>query len=115
MFKRLLPIILFVLAVDLIAIQAPLTIFGASLLLYIGWFGATALVLSSLILYFNFQLRERSGMPRQALMNVFFMLFFPKVIMSLLLLVEDAVRLVKLAGNGILSLTAGGFRFGVER
>lgn len=115
MFKRLLPIILFILAVDLIAIQAPITIIGASALLYAGWFGATALVLGSLILYFNFQLRERSGMPRQALMNVFFMLFFPKVIMSLLLLVEDAVRLVKLAGNGILSLTEGGFRFGVER
>jgi predicted MPP superfamily phosphohydrolase len=115
MFKRLLPIILFILAVDLIAFQAALTVFSASSLLYAIWFGSSALVLGSLILYFNFQLRERTGMPRQALMNVFFMLLFPKIIITLLLLVEDVIRVLKLISNGILSFADQSFRFGIER
>lgn len=104
MFKRLLPIILFIIVVDVIAIQAFETIFGASVLLQSLFFGASAIVISTLLLYFSSDLRKRIPIPRQLLMGIFFMLLFPKFIIALLLLGEDVFRMLGWAANGLLSL-----------
>ncbi|HNF68122.1 MAG TPA: metallophosphoesterase [Chitinophagales bacterium] len=115
MLRRLLPIIIFVIGADIVSIQAATNIFGSSTLLYGIWTGATVLVLASLFLYFSREMRKRSGIARPVLMSTFFMLLFPKVIVSVLLLIEDVVRLTKLMANGVITALGSDFNFGLGR
>ena len=94
----------FILAIELYAYQALLTVFPGSNILPFFYFGGTALIFLSILLYFNLKLQEKIKIPRQLLMAVFFLLFIPKIFTSLLLILEDAVRLIKLGVNGVTSL-----------
>ncbi len=91
----------FILALEVYAFQAFKTVFPASTLLPFIYFSSTALILGSLVLFFNFETRERLRVPRQLLMAVFFLLFAPKFFISVLLIPEDLIRLVKTGLNGI--------------
>ncbi len=94
----------FILAIELYAYQALITVFRGSNILPFFYFGGTALIFLSILLYFNLKLQEKIKIPRQLLMAVFFLLFIPKIFTSLLLILEDAVRLIKLGVNGVTSL-----------
>ncbi len=106
----------FILAIEIYAYQALITVFPGSTVLPFLYFGGTALIFGSILLYFNFKLQEKIKIPRQLLMAVFFLLFIPKIFTSLFLFLEDIVRLVKLGANGIISLVGNSeFIFGTGR
>ena len=102
----------FVFGIELYAFQAFATIAGSSSLLVPIYFSITAIIVISVLIYFNFKLRERLRIPRQLLMANFFLLFIPKFFISVFLLVEDAVRLVK---SGINLIGGNAFNFGLAR
>lgn len=102
----------FVFGIELYAFQAFATIAGSSPLLLPIYFSITAIIVISVLIYFNFKLRERLRIPRQLLMANFFLLFIPKFFISIFLLIEDAVRLVK---SGINLIGGNAFNFGLAR
>lgn len=89
----------FVFGIELYAFQAFATITGNAPLLAPVYFAITGIIVLSVIIYFNFNLRERLRIPRQLLMANFFLLFIPKFFIGLFLLIEDIVRLLKAAIN----------------
>ncbi len=89
----------FVFGIELYAFQAFATITGNAPLLAPVYFAITGIIVLSVIIYFNFNLRERLRIPRQLLMANFFLLFIPKFFIGLFLLIEDIVRLLKTAIN----------------
>lgn len=105
----------FILGIELYAFQAYLNVFGPSVLLASIYFGAAAIVIASILVYFNFEFRRKMHIPRQLLMANFFLLFIPNLFISLFMIAEDTVRILKIIANGILSLTPSDFSFGVHR
>ncbi|MFI5171252.1 MAG: metallophosphoesterase [Chitinophagales bacterium] len=93
-----------ILAFEFYAYQAFATVFTGSSILPIIYFTGTIIIISSILLYFNFQLREKLKVPRQLLMANFFLLFIPKIFTVVLLIPEDIIRLVKGAINGVSNL-----------
>ena len=89
----------FVFGIELYAFQAFATIAGNAPLLVPIYFSITAIIVISVLIYFNFKLRERLRIPRQLLMANFFLLFIPKFFIGFFLLLEDVVRLIKSAIN----------------
>lgn len=85
----------FVFGIELYAFQAFATVTGHSPVLAPIYFAVTAIIILSVLIYFNFNLREKLRIPRQLLMANFFLLFIPKFFISIFLLVEDVVRLFK--------------------
>ncbi len=107
---------IFVLLFEFYAYQAFAAVFGSFAALPFIYFSLTALLLLSITIYFNAALKKSIGIPPQILMGSFFMLFIPKVFTSIFLLIEDAIRLIKLAANGLISIVGNSsFEFGVER
>ncbi|MEZ5014938.1 MAG: metallophosphoesterase [Chitinophagales bacterium] len=86
----------FIFGVEWYAFQALTTVFGSGSLISTLYFSATGLIFLSILLYFNFSLRERLRIPRQLLMAIFFLLFIPKIFILPFMLTEDVVRLLKL-------------------
>lgn len=116
MHSRLLVFYAIVLLFEVYAYQAVVTVFGGFSGLPIIYFSLTAMLLLSITVYFNGPLKKRLGIPPQLLMGSFFMLFIPKVFTSILLVAEDAVRLLKVLTNGIIGIVGdSSFQFGVER
>ncbi len=106
----------FIFAIELYAFQAFVTAFGSSPLLIGSYFGSTALIITSIWLYFHFNKREKIKIPRQLLMAIFFLLFIPKIFISIFLLIEDGVRLLKIGANSIAQMGgAANFYLGISR
>jgi uncharacterized protein len=101
---RTLFLFLFVLAFEIYAFQAFKIVFGASTLLSVIYFSITGILFLCLLLFAFGELKKRANLPRGVLTGTFFMLFIPKVFITILLLVEDVFRLLKSIGIGILQL-----------
>jgi uncharacterized protein len=116
MHSRLLFIYAFVLGFEFYAYQAAVTVFGSFTGLPWIYFSITGFLLLCITFYFNAPLKKRIGIPPQIILGSFFMLFIPKVFTSILLLIEDGFRLIKLLANGIIAVVGTtNFEFGIER
>jgi len=102
--KRFLFIILFFVVLDVLSIQAPLHLFGSTPWVYGVFAGSTLLVIVSMLVYFRSGIRSEDPTVRQILLQIFFVLLFPKLIMSLLMVGEDIFRGLALIVNGISDL-----------
>lgn len=90
-----------ILSFELYAYTAFSTVFAGSSILPLIYFSGTAIIILSIALYFNFNLREKLNIPRQLLMAIFFLLFIPKLFTVILLVPEDLIRLIKAGINVI--------------
>lgn len=100
--KRLLLITLFFLAIDIIAVQAPIGVFGNALWWYVGFIGSTLTVAA--VMYSIFQASRKGRSPQSGTAGILFIVLFPKLIMTLVLLLEDVWRFTALLINGVLKL-----------
>ena len=103
--KRFLFFLLFFVVLDFLSIQAPLQLFGNSPVIYALFAGTTLLVLLSMWIYFGSGIATNKTAFRQVLLQVFFVLLFPKLIMSLLMVGEDVFRGLALLVNVIAGLS----------
>ncbi|MFN0276357.1 MAG: metallophosphoesterase [Chitinophagales bacterium] len=117
MFIRVLLLLAFVIGVDIFAYSAFVTAFGASQVLQILYFSTSAIILTSIFLFGNYNLREKLRIPRQIVSAGMFILFVPKIFISIILLFESIVILLKggvnVFANQILDIES--FHLGVER
>ena len=95
MILRLLIFIAFIIGIDIYAFQAYTAVFTDGPVLRLIYFGITVLSLGSLIIFFNFQLRERLKLSRQATASVAFMGFSPKLFTAIFLIPEEPFRLAR--------------------
>ena len=115
MHSRIWAFVAFFFTFELYAFQAFKTVFAGSTLLPWIYFGGTAIILISILLYFNFEMRKKFRVPRQLLMATFFLLFIPKVFITLLLIPEDLFRLGKGLVNGVSGMFGNSLHLALDR
>ncbi|MBK7109701.1 MAG: metallophosphoesterase [Chitinophagales bacterium] len=102
MLKRFAFLLVFILGIDIYAYQAFLSIFGNSILLPISYFGLTGILLLALFIFLNNNLRSRLNIPQQLSASLIFLLLFPKILISIFMLAEDIIRLLKIGINQLM-------------
>lgn len=115
MSKRLLLIAIIFLGLDLIAVQAPITLFGSSWLWYAAYSGSSLLLIMAVLLGARRLNSGRNARFGTLLVSTVFVVQFPKLITTLFLLIEDGWRLIAMVLNGILSISGSDFAFLVSR
>ncbi|MBC8045515.1 MAG: metallophosphoesterase [Fimbriimonadaceae bacterium] len=117
MLIRILFFFAFLLGIDVFAYQAFVTAFGHSSLLNTIYFTGSGIMFLSLFLYGNYKLRERLKIPRQATAAGMFLFFVPKLFISIFLLIETVIIILKYGVNVFATqlLSYDNFHLGVER
>ena len=115
MSKRLLFISIFFLAIDLIAVQAPITIFGGTSLWYTLFIGSSLILITAVMLSMRKLNTGQHARFGTILISTLFVVQFPKLITAVLLLVEDAWRLMALVLNGLFSISGSNIELLVVR
>lgn len=95
MHSRTLFLFAFVFGIEFYAFQAFATAFPTFAALPYIYFSLTAILFFCVVLFLNAAAKKRVNLPRGVLTGTFFMLFVPKIFISILLLGEDIVRLGK--------------------
>lgn len=115
MSKRLLLIALIFLGIDLIAVQAPITVFGGTTLWFLLFIGSSLALVTAVLLGGRRLNSGRNARFGTLLISTLFVIQFPKLITAVLLLVEDIWRLFAILLNSLLSLSNNDFAFITER
>lgn len=117
MLLRILLFFAFIIGVDVFAYTAFVTAFGSSGILNTLYFASSAVMFISVFLYGNYSLRKRLRIPRQLVSGGMFLPFVPKLFISLFLLLESFVILLKGGINVFATqiLHVENFHIGVER
>ncbi len=117
MLTRIILFFTFILIIDLYAFQAFINVFDYSTTLAVIYFSISGILITGISLYFNFKLRERLKIPRQLAAATIFLIFLPKFFITLFLLIEDIVRIIKSTVNFVFIhwIKADNFYLGVER
>lgn len=117
MLKRFLFLLVFIFVIDIYAYQVFLTIFGNSIVLPIIYFGLTAVLLLAIFIFLNNTLRSKLNIPQQFSASLIFMLLFPKFLLSIFMLAEDIIRLLKSGFNQLMIhvFNNENFYLGIER
>lgn len=116
MHSRTLFLFAFVFGIEFYAFQAFATAFPTFAALPYIYFPLTAILFFCVVLFLNAAAKKRVNLPRGVLTGTFFMLFVPKIFISILLLGEDIVRLGKTLITFIVHLAGNEtFYLGVER
>lgn len=99
----------FFLLVELYAYQAYTVVFGNNNLISVLYLSGVFLAFASIYLVFNTPVRESMHIPLRWPMGGFFLLVIPQFFITIFLLGEDIIRLLKVLLNGLGTIT--GFSF----
>lgn len=117
MIQRMLIFLSLILAIDLYAYQVFANVVGPSSMLTTIYIAVSIIMISAFVLFLSNGLQKRIKIERQVAGTIVFMFFLPKFLLSIFMLMEDAVRLLKISANFTAQqiLNFQDFHLGIER